>query len=32
MGVCGIWYAYLGYMGASLAVKRFRVELGERLS
>jgi len=32
MGVCGVRYAYLGYMGASLDVKHFRVELGERLS
>ncbi len=32
MGVCGIRYAYSGYMGTSLDVERFRVELGERLS
>ncbi len=32
MGVCGVRYAYLGYMGVCLDVKRFRVELEERLS
>ncbi len=32
MGICGVRYAYLGYMGASLDVECFRVELEERLS
>src|SRR6266478_5696975 len=32
MGVCGVRYAKSGYMGASLDVKCFRVELRERLS
>ncbi len=32
MGVCGIQYAYLGYMGASLDMKCFGVKLRERLS